>query len=698
MSFGTRPIPPMIPGLALWLDAADASTIQVAPGTSNVTAITDKSGVNTCTPSSLTYDSTVKGFVFVRSSALSTTYSACPLNETFFMVVSVTNPTATNVLVDAPTGNHEIFRDGNIIYYSIRGVGYNATSVALTWSANTRYLFNYQNTPTTVYMYQSGTQIANGGGPFPTGTGATTTIGVTSGNPGLDGKVYECIGYSTFLSNADRQRVEAYLATKWGLPLAAGNPWAILQPKATASFGTRAIPQMIPGLALWLDAADASTVQVTPGTSNVTVWRDKSAAIQFSQAGGGNYPTYTQKTVNNLNSIRFVHANSQFVKNDTFTLNNMAYSIFAVATQNNCANYSYLLKGSSTTDGFLAFGTLNNNFTTFTGPKTGGGTWNDIAANTPNITIGSTPMLLEMTVSNNILIPYYNGTVMDQKVGTTGVFAGIEIGEVRLSGQGWNGYIGEILIYNTALGTVDRQRVEAYLGAKWGIPLAASVPLPPTLAIMGGSLPSVPAIYLLASQYSGSGDWIDLSPNKRNATLETGVAAKNAKGNGIILNGSTGWTFPDVVVNGTWTMSVWYKNTGAFIGGQAAIVSQRWIGNGYINISLTHASNGSTEGFCIHNGTWHNGPTISISYPTWTYYTGTLSGGFLTTYINGISQGTVNTGTTQTAGSKYRIGSTWESALVYFVRGEIGEVRIYPTALTRDQILTDYLQSIHLYV
>lgn len=35
--------------------------------------------------------------------------------------------------------------------------------------------------------------------------------------------------------------------------------------------------------------------------------------------------------------------------------------------------------------------------------------------------------------------------------------------------SGWVGWIAEVLVYNSALGTADRQAVETYLNAKWGI-------------------------------------------------------------------------------------------------------------------------------------------------------------------------------------------------------------------------------------
>jgi hypothetical protein len=33
----------------------------------------------------------------------------------------------------------------------------------------------------------------------------------------------------------------------------------------------------------------------------------------------------------------------------------------------------------------------------------------------------------------------------------------------------WNGFIGEVIVYNSALSTRERQQVEGYLAYKWGL-------------------------------------------------------------------------------------------------------------------------------------------------------------------------------------------------------------------------------------
>ena len=199
------------------------------------------------------------------------------------------------------------------------------------------------------------------------------------------------------------------------------------------------------------------------------------------------------------------------------------------------------------------------------------------------------------------------------------------------------------------------------------------------------NLPATPLILLQASSYSGSGAWLDQSTFGRNATVETGTAAKNGAGNGIVLNGSTNWIFADVNARNAWTLSVWYKNTGSVIGSNPCIVTQIYTGN-FINICLGF---GAVQGFSFHVPGWFNGTPITITNSAWTYYTGTWNGTTLSTYINGVLQGsTTPGGTAGTAGSQYRIGRRWDNA--DFMVGEVGEVRIYNAAITGAQVLIDY--------
>jgi hypothetical protein len=192
-------------------------------------------------------------------------------------------------------------------------------------------------------------------------------------------------------------------------------------------------------------------------------------------------------------------------------------------------------------------------------------------------------------------------------------------------------------------------------------------------------------VLLQASSYSGSGTWFDLGPGAVDASLENGTIAKNAAGNGIVLNGATNWLFRDVNAGNNWTLSVWYKNTGPPVGPYPCIVTQIYTGS-YINICFGFAS---VQGFSFHVPSWYDGIPITITNSSWTYYTGTWDGTTLSTYINGVLQGTTTPGgTAASAGSSYRIGRRWDD--VDYMVGEIGEVRIYNQSIAADKVAIDY--------
>ena len=191
-------------------------------------------------------------------------------------------------------------------------------------------------------------------------------------------------------------------------------------------------------------------------------------------------------------------------------------------------------------------------------------------------------------------------------------------------------------------------------------------------------------VLLRAKNYSGTGSWTDDSDKGRNATLGGGIAAKNGSGNGIVLNGSTFWTFPNVAVGNSWSMGVWYKKTGSIPDNTApAIVTQQFIGTS-VNLMLGYfnAPNLSMS----YYGPWYTSPnTITLVDNQWTNIQVTWDGTNLATYVNGNILGTAQPGFTMAdAGSSYFIGRRWD--MDHYVTGEIGEVRIYNTPLSSDQV------------
>ena len=98
----------------------------------------------------------------------------------------------------------------------------------------------------------------------------------------------------------------------------------------------------------------------------------------------------------------------------------------------------------------------------------------------------NTPYIMDFQANGTNLTAYLNGTAYVGNASTTN----FNITRYRVGSMVGNdtnvytGYISEVLIYNTALTTVQRQNIESYLANKWGLTVAAASPqrIPPAPA------------------------------------------------------------------------------------------------------------------------------------------------------------------------------------------------------------------------
>jgi hypothetical protein len=218
---------------------------------------------------------------------------------------------------------------------------------------------------------------------------------------------------------------------------------------------------------------------VTLSGSNVTQWTDKTGnGFHFTVPSGFISPVYTSNAINGLPALSFTTTGGdQMLRNTSISINVSAYTIFALVRQNASApspyGANYILGGNPTGGEYsLLYGTYTGgNFISSTGNSSN--TWNDLAVNSPNTQLKSTT-LTGMVVNGTVLTPYINGTAMNTKTGTTGPYTGMSVGGMQNGGQIWGGFICEILIFNSALTSSERQVVEGYLANKWG--LTASLP------------------------------------------------------------------------------------------------------------------------------------------------------------------------------------------------------------------------------
>lgn len=219
---------------SVWLDAADTSTITLNGAT--VSQWSDKSGNGrnavqataasqpTYTANSLNgktslyFDGTDDGmsaavpantfptvyevYAVLQKQGAPTTFEAAPLNRTL-------------------ASPQQLLSDG----YNDQWIyGNGATFAGLTTNQNisnltTASVFSYSLTPTTFTQYVNGTLTTNLSGTYFYGDTTQTTCWIATRGDGFTrfrGVIGEIVAVSTALSTADRQKLEGYLAWKWG--------------------------------------------------------------------------------------------------------------------------------------------------------------------------------------------------------------------------------------------------------------------------------------------------------------------------------------------------------------------------------------------------------------------------------------------------------------------------------------------------
>jgi hypothetical protein len=231
----------------------------------------------------------------------------------------------------------------------------------------------------------------------------------------------------------------------------------------------------VSGYYVWFDASDASSITSSGGY--VSQWNDKSGNSFHVTNGGGSsvQPQTGANTMNGKNVLTW---------NDTGSLRGLRTSIpgalvgnpnvtvYAVARYNSGGNWGLAApfsfgedQGSPT--GIISFPTLAF--------KAAGDTWS--GANGTNITnstdIRDQNHIYSIKKSSSTITSYRDGTSLGTASGSWSIGNNaMVVGYLPQGGGGnwsWNGYVAEILVYNSALSSTDDATNIAYLKAKWGI-------------------------------------------------------------------------------------------------------------------------------------------------------------------------------------------------------------------------------------
>jgi hypothetical protein len=242
------------------------------------------------------------------------------------------------------------------------------------------------------------------------------------------------------------------------------------------AFAAPFVPTDISGLRLWLDATtglfDATTggSAVTTDASEVARWEDQSGnAYHVTQGTSANRPVLKTSILNGKNVLRFDGSNDLLSNGSNFAIsggsNRSVFTVFNRATTalsiivgwgdtgptaGASSQYSseYFLRFTSTTKGYtnqsgiddwIIWSVIGNGDTLADYDAF----FNGGSVATPNSTLNNS------TTINTTANPLY-------------------IGRGPATGSA-NGDLAELLIYDSALSTSDREAVRDYLNAKWAV-------------------------------------------------------------------------------------------------------------------------------------------------------------------------------------------------------------------------------------
>ena len=685
--------PRSVPGCSLWLDGADTGSMTLSGST--ITQWNDKSGRGISIPSTGTPTiTTVNGrssVSFNGSSYFTTNFTALSgvSYVSWIAVANVTNAASANYGTIVGTSyasnnyaqNQLYVNQGNLMIFFRRVSGaanYN-TTVALSSGSNIlQSITNYTNG--NYQLYQNGvasTLQTNG----PTSAIASETVNLTIGYdlyPGetiLTGTISEILLYTQPLTTDQRQQIEGYLAHKWGLttPIPSTHPFKSIRPHLRTFQ-----PADIPGCQLWLDAADSSSLVLSG--SNVTQWNDKSGngyhmntiAGSTIWSGSAAYPTIGT-SINGLQTVNFV-AQSGLKQSTTLDgVKNLFWvGRIADATGSGTGPYYFLLGHDTHYDWHTPIG---QKFIQ------SGAAQDGIANAFPASLFTNDPNAVTNTAFSSINLPSPPNVSLLSVAGITGNSRYQGICYDRTTHIGWCGDLAEVLIFNTALTTSQRQQVEGYLAQKWGLtpylPVISPLSIPGCQLWLDGADPAGTGVQ--PSNGATVSTWVDKATAK-NATA-TGTPTY-LTGGGVNFNGSS------YFLNQAFTMNLSQRSI--FIVMQE---TSRTIYSGILTFIPT-ATSGSdffsvetTNGFNFHGAAYDSvlGNSSLIAKGIYNDNMNVTTG---SGYFNGTNATNVTAGAVEATCSGYGVGGRWLSGSMsgsYRLNGIIYEIIVFNTPLTTSQ-------------
>jgi hypothetical protein len=713
--------PTAFSGCTLWLDAADSSSISTTSG--NVTQWRDKSGNANHTTAGTGQPTYTSPFVVFGGSAQLILPLVFSTDWSIFVVARTTQTTGTSGqqwwagagLFDAevsnPVNDYGMSLVGGFL---ATGVGSSDTTIQSASAVNTGNLFIAE------FLRTSSSGLMSN---IVTGGTAVTTTGPTGARTGVTrislgalqtninyfiGSIAEVVAFNSVVSVTQRQNVEGYLAWKWGFvsSLPANHPGARINiPIFTIPFFTSFNPlSNIASCILWLDGMDPNGTGVRPANgTTLTTWKDKSVSNFSFTSVGSSYNTTA------INGNPGINIGTNFFGYDPGSGQNNWQEVFAVGIWTGGSvfnNYNGFVTTSINSDGGAGGGILFTGDSNTTNWYTVGNTYT-----TPVINGTQTYTALPAASS-----PFQVRISSPSAVNLRGLRFGVDR---SFTDRIWQGFISEVISYNTTLTTTQRQQVEGYLAQKWG--LTASLPAghPGLTQTFYSSLPDASSLGRVTStimitnkqiliitpvttnlilnldttSYTSGSTW---TPAVGNVFTVTGTLSSIATPGGTALSydGSSyaqDQTGVSTSTTFSYTIDVWFyaaaSASGCIIGEQGSVGVPAGWNDAHVSVDTN----------IVNVGFWNGSTTYklscgSYSANTWTHvsYTYNISTNAVIGYKNGVQVAT-GTNTKQWPNTNricFSIGGAANPNPNF--TGRIGAFKWYNAILSADDIRQNY--------
>jgi hypothetical protein len=487
--------------LGLWIDGTNAGSYTLDGATSTVTRLQSLTApafsTATVTGLSVTPNYAANSTVFTTDAAggaatfpfTTTPYTSSALTALWVGTLNSLPQPSRILSVDTPQVDSQGNRAGILIgaegtaiapstLLTTRGSAESTTARASLPAFSTLSLVTASITPYLQYTTVNGSNTLQSRGTFSTFNVGNLNLGQANPSTFFAGRHAEMLVYYDELSLYDRQRVEGYMAWKWGLnnSLAPRHPFKF-DPPNSDTFTPAFFPSRLPGLVTWLDAADPEgTGASLPTGTPLTTWVDKSFSSRSATAVGAT-PVYRASTSSNPDPYIDMSGAGYYSLASASQLPAVQSNYFSMFIVERIQGGSYgLLTGGSSA------ATNTNNVFSYIPLNLSGVSWSFIN-NDLNIVSGISSFTNAAAQPTRIWSAAF--TPSNRSVYLNGILMGSNTANARLSS--WSNatigysahanlyYIGQYKEFAMVLGEVsalNRQRMEGYLAWKWGLTAA----------------------------------------------------------------------------------------------------------------------------------------------------------------------------------------------------------------------------------